>query len=204
MGETRQVVVGFMHGDSGDNFNAGYDFVQSGLAADTTGTIRAANFVQLDLIKEGESTTTNAAGATTTAQVAYCLAPDHGISPSVYATSSEGYSVKMTDDLSEAAGIHLSDEKIRDLRLALTYGYKGEVDLKWTTNSLHGGQYEWMESSSAPLIYPLSTGGYASATSHRIATQICIWMMRNTILYGLSRHICITGAMSKREARIMM
>ena len=186
VGETRQVIVGFMHGDSGDNFNAGYDFVQSGLAADTTGTIRAANFVQLDLIKKGESTTNNAAGATTTAQVAYCLAPDHGISPSVYATSSEGYSVKMTDDLSEAAGIHLTDEKKRDLRLALTYGYKGEVNLKWTTNALHGGQYEWMESSPAPLMYSLPDGKYASATSHRIATQICVWMIVTGWFYNTS------------------
>lgn len=102
-GETHQVIVGFLHGDTGESFNAGYDFVASGLKTTNGAVLTASNFVKL-CVKTEDIDNTHA-----TAQIAYCINPSMHIDPATYVTSPNGYTITTTDDISDACGIHANN-----------------------------------------------------------------------------------------------
>ena len=164
MSENQNVVVGWLHGDGfvttnvADYAYAGYHgFPQSGLpnSADVT----ADNFVSLDVLDK------DSAAGTITSQIAYCITPEKHI------TSSQ-YNVSLKE-----ADTYLTDEQKELLTKAMMVGYTGQSDLI-NRKSGFSGLEGLMTDVPAPYRYKKADGSYYSYTSHRIATQVLIWNIK--------------------------
>ena len=167
MSENQNVVVGWLHGDGfvttnvADYSYAGYHgFPQSGLpnSADVT----ADNFVSLDVLDK------ESAAGTITSQIAYCVTPEKHI------TSSQ-YNVSLKEAKDSSAG--LSEEQIKLLTKAMMVGYTGQSDLI-NRKSGFSGLEGLMTDVPAPYRYKKADGSYYSYTSHRIATQVLVWNIK--------------------------
>lgn len=185
-GDKKRVIVNFLHGGT-DDYNAGYNFANSGLTPSTgIGPIAAGNIVKMSVIDDEHKDCSSDPGAggegeEATGQIAYCVAPSEGISTGVYWDSASGFLADVTDLYGVCKylkeGTETANSIYNNLSLALSCGLTGTVYYVWQENAWHG-QYEWVESSVGTPIDELNVAFTSSMnrnTASRIATQLIIW-----------------------------
>jgi len=184
--DKKRVIVNFLHGGT-DDYNAGYNFANSGLSPSTgIGPVAAGNIVKMSVIDDtylNYSDDPATAGKTTTGQIAYCVAPSEGISTGVYWDSATGFLGEVTDlhgvckYLEE--GTETTNAIYNNISLALSCGLTGDLTYVWQENAWHNNQLEWIEKSVNAGVKGLNKKVSLTATSEttaaRIATQLIIW-----------------------------
>lgn len=191
--DKKRVIVNFLHGGT-DDYNAGYNFANSGLSPSTgIGPVAAGNIVKMSVIEDtyvnyGNDPGTGGVGTPASGQIAYCVAPSEGISTGVYWDSATGFLGEITDlhgvckYLEE--GTETTNAIYNNISLALSCGLTGDLTYVWQGNAWHkdvngNAQLEWVEKDISAGIKGLNRSVNLTATSEataaRIATQLIIW-----------------------------